>query len=423
MRARRSASCSAVPTPQSAEPASAVAPRPKNASGVAAEVITSAIPMTGVPSRSKSRPRIGEATAATAIATANQTVIALEPESDQREVDRPGRDERSAEDVAAKSGPIADRGLVGLGARDDRSARRRRRGQGREREQRRDQEHCKAECETPTAGDSERDDQRPERRADLIECLVESESAAAADARSGFAEDRGDHRPSNTAPEPFTDHESRGGRPASRERERRDAQHIQEIADPRVQPILPGPMRDCTRDGSNRITREFAAAGHRTDRDAVRTEMAQECADDAAAAFVRHIGEQIDDPHEEDETERSPCVVRHVSSSHTPSNGEMRNRWLRLAPRLELLLRFEQSNLGVPVDDIYKTSVLYMLVRAELKDFAGTLVGVDRHDGTAIQNSSRRPDFHSPSEEGIRGHDGGPPVPRILSRFEDRQPD
>gem|GEM_PF-2743751 len=101
----------------------------------------------------------------------------------------------------------------------------------------------------------------------------------------------------------------------------------------------------------------------------------------------------------------------------------MRNRWLRLAPRLELLLRFEQSNLGVPVDDIYKTSVLYMLVRAELKDFAGTLVGVDRHDGTAIQNSSRRPDFHSPSEEGIRGHDGGPPVPRILSRFEDRQPD
>ena len=67
------------PTPQRATPAPATAPRPKKASGVAIDVIAIANPTIGLPDDREAFPRIGDAIAPTAIATANQIEIAGAP--------------------------------------------------------------------------------------------------------------------------------------------------------------------------------------------------------------------------------------------------------------------------------------------------------------------------------------------------------
>ena len=122
-------------------------------------------------------------------------------------------------------------------------------------------------------------------------------------------EHRGRHGLSNSAPDALADQQTRRGGPASRQRERGHAEHVDRVARPDVEPIETGAIGDETGHGAYRITGQLAAARDRADLRSARAEMAEKGTDDAASALVGKIRKEVDDAHEKDEAQRTFCRI------------------------------------------------------------------------------------------------------------------
>src|SRR5205823_4612092 len=100
------------------------------------------------------------------------------------------------------------------------------------------------------------------------------------------------------------DHENGSGLPALGEGERRDSQQVDGIADEGEEPDPAALVADVSGAEPERVAEELAHAGDDSNQRGARAQASEERAVDASPAFVRDVGEEVDDAHRQYERER-----------------------------------------------------------------------------------------------------------------------
>src|SRR5580658_1708482 len=136
-------------------------------------------------------------------------VVVLKVKGDQSKIHITGREERSADRIPPERGPIAhDRCFAFIGTWNDGSSCRRGSAKDRQGRQRRHDEDAESRG-VAAARHGKRDDEGAGGRADLIEGLVDSESATASHMATRLRERRRYDRFSNAAPDAFANQKTR----------------------------------------------------------------------------------------------------------------------------------------------------------------------------------------------------------------------
>ena len=179
------------------------------------------------------------------------------------------------------------------------------REKNRDRQHRRNQKEREAVLVASVPEQGQRNHERSNRRASLIERFVQTEDPAAPDLVPSKRKHCFRGRLSDRAPSSFRHDESRGERPVPGERKRRDREHVDDVADDRDDPVLPRLVGNDSRHRTQRVADQFSKPGGESDDGRTGAESSEKRASDAARAFIRHIREEVPDADDENEPKRS----------------------------------------------------------------------------------------------------------------------
>ena len=189
--------------------------------------------------------------------------------SDQREIRKPRRDQRPGDEIqpirpreSASSRPLRRSRLEFLRPplqqkRDDQHA---------QAAQRRNQQYRKRVLISAAPVQNKRHNQRPQRRARLIQRFIQSENPAMPDHMPCMREHRFHRRPAYRAPGALRHQQRRRQRPIPRQSQRRHRQHIHRVSYKCEKPILVRTIREISGNRSQAEPGKLAGAGHEADR-------------------------------------------------------------------------------------------------------------------------------------------------------------
>jgi hypothetical protein len=155
-------------------------------------------------------------------------------------------------------------------------------------------------------GQNERHGERADKRAELVERLMDREPPAVAHMLCCVGEHRVPGRVARCLTDSLQYHQQRCNLPAAGEGEQRHDRHLECVAADRDRPVDTGAVCAPARHQPQAVPEELTEAGDDGDRECPSPEGAQVRPDDGARALVGKVREEAHHAHRQDEPERYP---------------------------------------------------------------------------------------------------------------------